>query len=118
MRQARPRALSFMPPVHDKFKLQITYKASSMSLTIKRISRITTAIELSKADLSRLKDDLETNEFLDEMEHFETLEELVEIIEADPNAASLVFQVLINSPGYASPTESFSDDSDFSATFN
>ena len=89
-----------------------------MSLTIKRISRITTAIELSKADLSRLKDDLETNEFLDEMEHFETLEELVEIIEADPNAASLVFQVLINSPGYASPTESFSDDSDFSATFN
>jgi hypothetical protein len=89
-----------------------------MSLSIKRTSRITTSIELKQADLSRLKEDLEANEYLEEMDDFETLEELAAIVEKDPNAASLVFEVLINSPGYAAPSESFSDDSDFSATYH
>jgi len=89
-----------------------------MSLSIKRTSRITTSIELKQADLLRLKDDLEANEYLEEMDDFETLEELAAIVENDPNAATLVFEVLINSPGYAAPSESFSDDSVFSATYN
>jgi hypothetical protein len=45
-----------------------------MSLIIRRTSRITTAIELTEANLSRLKDDLEANEYLEEMDNFETLE--------------------------------------------
>jgi N-glycosylase/DNA lyase len=89
-----------------------------MSLIIRRTSRITTAIELTEANLSRLKDDLEANEYLEEMDDFETFEELAAIVENDPNAATLVFEVLINSPGYAAPSESFSDDSVFSATYN
>ena len=78
-----------------------------MSLSIHRTSRITTSIKLTKADLPRLKKDLQANEYLDEMDNFETLEELAELIEKDSNAASFVFEVLINSSGYDATTESF-----------
>lgn len=87
------------------------------TLNIKRISRVATAITLAEADLSRLKEDLESNEYLDEMDDFNSLEELAQIIDSDPNAAALVFDVLINSPGYSAPSETFPDDaSEFSAS--
>lgn len=62
------------------------------SLNIMRISRVTTTIMLAEGDLSRLKDDLESGKYLNEIDGFNTLEELAQIIDSDPNAAALVFE--------------------------
>jgi len=88
-----------------------------MPIIIKRTTQVTTAFEFSEIDLSRLKNDLEAQEYLQEMDEFQTLEELAKIIDTDSNAASLVFEILIHSPGYSKPTESYSDSSDYTASF-
>jgi hypothetical protein len=87
-----------------------------MSIIIKRTSYVTTVVELSEVDLFRLKNDLNAQEYLEEMDEFHTLEELAQLINTDSNAASLVFEILINSPGYSTPTESYSDSSDYSVS--
>ena len=46
-----------------------------MSIIIKRTSYVTTAVELSEVDLFRLKNDLNAQEYLEEMDEFHTLEE-------------------------------------------
>ena len=59
-----------------------------MSIIIKRTSYVTTAVELSEVDLFRLKNDLNAQEYLEEMDEFHTLEELTQLINTDSNAAS------------------------------
>ena len=86
-------------------------------MIIKRTTYVTTAVEFSEVDLSRFKNDLDAQEYLQEMDEFQTLEELAQIIDTDSNAAYLVFEIFIHSPGYSIPTESYSDSSNYTASY-
>jgi len=84
-----------------------------MKFTIKRTATIETSITITKLDINKLKPDLISLDYLDEMDNFETEDELIAIIRGDQNAASLVFYTLNNSAGYEPPTEVFLGDEKF-----
>jgi hypothetical protein len=95
----------------------VIYLGEIMGLLIRRSSFLHTDIKLDSIDISKLKKELEDYGYLSEIDAFETESELYELLQEDMYARSLVFQVLVNSNGYAEIHEWFDENKNFSVEF-
>jgi hypothetical protein len=87
-----------------------------MPSRIIRTTKVQTSIHIENINIEKLKMHLEGEGYLDQIDDFNSEEELVSILKQDSYAASLVFQIMINYPGYSQPQERFLDDEAYHIT--
>jgi hypothetical protein len=87
-------------------------------MILRRKTTVVTQFDIGEVDIQKLRIDLENNGFLEEIGEFETVNQLLEIIQSDSSAASFVFTVMINTLGYGLPEEYFLDDEEYDVIIN
>ena len=81
-----------------------------MIFKIERRSIVSTSIEIHDSMIDKIINDLRDHDYLDEIGEFDTMDELMAIFNDDQTYASLIFEVIINSPGYPKPNENFGEE--------
>jgi hypothetical protein len=80
-----------------------------MSFTLSRRTVVITSIKIKNLDLKKLKEDLLGNDLARETGEFSTEKEFIDLLQADDNARSLVFDLFVNSSQYGTPEDVYED---------
>lgn len=84
-----------------------------MNIKICRTTKVYTSIAVDESNIPKLKKDLESYGYLSEIDVFENINELKNIIKQDETVAAYVFNVVIHEGDYSKACESFDDDSTY-----
>lgn len=80
-----------------------------MSFILERRAVVKTSIRIDVTDIEKLRRDLNDYGFAELIEGIETEDDLIQLLEEDPDTLAQVFHVMMNSSGYGVPDESFMD---------